>query len=104
MQMPTQTTASPVAGEAADARDAGRADAAWTSAVEITRLGRSILFMVGVFHAVCRGGFTGRTACRSISPSSQSILSLASQRPHRMSSLQQLLDRVTAGVAGRTRH
>src|SRR6266853_1767842 len=56
-QMPTHTIASTVAGEAADARGAGRADAAWTSAVEITRLGRFILFMVGVFHAVCRGRF-----------------------------------------------
>jgi hypothetical protein len=42
-----------------------------TSAVEITRLERSISFMIGVFHAVCRGCFSGRTARWAISPSSR---------------------------------
>ena len=80
--MPTHTIASTVAGEAADARGAGRAAAASTSAVEIARLGRTILFMVGVFHAVCS----------------------AVSGPHRMSSVQPLLDRVTARGAGDARH
>src|SRR5882724_1808359 len=34
----------------------------------------------------------------------RAVIFAMGQRPHRMSSLQQPLDRATAGVAGRTRH